>query len=103
MAAPLDRATASAWVADQLARPVADGVLTVVWHSVTRMYWPAEETAAMEDSVAEARGRMALAHISLEHPLSEGPGVPIGLPQVSVDGVVVAETDHHGPPVRWTR
>ena len=99
----LDRATASAWVAEQLARPVDDGVLTVVWHSVTRMYWPAEETAAMEAAVAEARSRVALAHVSLEHPLPEGPGVPVGLPQVAVDGVVVAETDHHGPPVRWTR
>lgn len=36
----IDRERASVWVADQLAEPVAPGVLTVVWHSVTRLYWP---------------------------------------------------------------
>ena len=41
----VDRAPASTWVAQRLSEPVDDGVLTVVWHSVTRLYWPAEETA----------------------------------------------------------
>lgn len=103
-AAPrLDRATASAWVAERLAEPVADDVLTVVWHSVTRLYWPADETAAMEAAIAAARARIPLAHVCLEHPLPDGPGVPVGLPLVEVDGVAVAEADHHGPPVRWIR
>ena len=47
--------------------PVDDDVLTVVWHSVTRMYWPVEETAAMDAAVEEARSRMPLAHVAMEH------------------------------------
>ncbi|WP_392542906.1 DUF2332 domain-containing protein [Oryzobacter telluris] len=101
--APVDRAPAAHWVAEQLARPVDDDVLTVVWHSVTRLYWPTEETAAMEAAVAEARTRIPLAHLCLEHPLPEGTGVPEAMPRVEVDGVAVAEADHHGPPVRWIR
>lgn len=101
--APVDAAPASRWVAEQLRRPVEDGVVTVVWHSVTRMYWPPEETAALEAAVAEARGRGAVAHVTVEHPLPDGPGAPVGMPLVEVDGVVVAQADHHGPPVRWPR
>ena len=51
----VDRAPASLWVAERLADPVADDVLTVVWHSVTRMYWPAEESAAVAAAVDGAR------------------------------------------------
>ncbi len=101
--APVDRAPAARWVTEQLARPVDDDVLTVVWHCVTRLYWPAEETAAMAAAVAEARGRMPLAHLCLEHPLPPGDGLPEVLPVVEVDGVAVAQADHHGPPVRWIR
>lgn len=102
VAAPVDTAPAARWVADQLERPVEEGVLTVVWHSVTRLYWPPEETAAMEAALAQARSRMPLAHVCLEHPLPAGSGVPEAMPRVEVDGVAVAEADHHGPPVRWT-
>ena len=63
----VDRAPASAWVAERLADPVDDDVLTVVWHSVTRLYWPTEETAAMTAAVDEARGRMPLVHVAMEH------------------------------------
>jgi hypothetical protein len=37
----VDRAPASAWLATRLAEPVEPGVLTVVWQSITRQYWPA--------------------------------------------------------------
>src|SRR6188472_1173580 len=57
---PVDRAPASRWVAERLADPVDDDVLTVVWHSVTRLYWPAEETSAMTAAVDEARTRIPL-------------------------------------------
>lgn len=97
----VERARAASWVARRLGEPAPEGVLTVVWHSVTRMYWPAEETAAVEAAVEAARARMPLAHVTLEHPLPEGSGVPVGLPLVEVDGVAVAEGDHHGPPLRW--
>ena len=100
----VDRARASAWVAEQLARPVDDDVLTVVWHSVTRLYWPGEETDAMNAAVEEARGRMPLAHIAMEHhwDAAQGERDP-GMPFVEVDGEVVATCDHHGPPVTLHR
>lgn len=99
----VDAAGAASWVSEQLAAPTADDVLTVVWHSVTRLYWPAEETAATEAAIDAARGRMPLAHVAYEHPLPEGSGAPVGMPLVEVDGRVVAEGDHHGPPLRWPR
>ena len=63
----VDRAPASSWVAERLAEPVDDGVLTVVWHSVTRLYWPPEETAAMTAAVDEARARIPVVHVAMEH------------------------------------
>lgn len=97
----VDRAPASQWVAEQLADPVADDVLTVVWHSVTRMYWPAEESAAVAAAVEEARSRMPVAHVALEHDwaLVDGADAP-GLPLLELDGDVLGVGDHHGPPVR---
>ncbi len=100
----IDRDRASSWVADRLAEPVADGVLTVVWHSVTRLYWPPEETAAVHAAVESARTRMPLAHVAMEHPWGalSGEGDP-GLPVLEVDGATIATCDHHGPPVRLSR
>lgn len=97
----VDRAPASQWVADQLAGPVADDVLTVVWHSVTRMYWPAQESAAVAAAVDGARSRMPVAHVALEHDwaLVDGAKAP-GLPLLELDGEVLGVGDHHGPPVR---
>lgn len=97
----LDRQRAAVWVADQLAEPSRDDVLTVVWHSVTRLYWPAEETAMMNAAVARARQRMPLAHVALEHPWDGlSGGADPGLPAVELDGEVLATADHHGPPIR---
>lgn len=97
----VDRASAADWVTQRLAEPVDPGVLTVVWHSVTRMYWPAEETRRLEQAVAEARGRMPLAHVAMEHAWgSDGlPAGEAGLPTVELDGEVLARCGHHGPPV----
>ncbi|MEO7421431.1 MAG: DUF2332 domain-containing protein [Ornithinibacter sp.] len=98
----LDRERASVWVAARLAEPVAADVLTVVWHSVTRLYWPAAETAAVTAAVDEARTRMPVAHVALEHPWEalSGRDDP-GLPVVELDGEVLATADHHGPPVTF--
>ena len=94
----VDRAPASTWVAQRLAEPVDDGVLTVVWHSVTRLYWPAEETEAMTAAVGEARARIR----GRTSPWSTS-GRPAGddarMPLLTVDDDVVATCDHHGPPV----
>lgn len=96
----VDRAPASTWVAQHLADPVDDGVLTVVWHSVTRLYWPASETEAMTAAVDEARGRLPVVHVALEHRWAATPGEgDPGLPLLTVDDDVVATCDHHGPPV----
>ena len=100
----VDRAPASEWVRERLADPVAEDVLTVVWHSVTRLYWPAEETAAMDAAVDEARSRMPLAHVAMEHRWDAAaderdPGMPL----LEVDGDVLATCDHHGPPVALRR
>ena len=95
----VDRAPASTWVDQRLADPVDDGVLTVVWHSVTRLYWPPEETAAMTEAVDRARGRIPVVHVAMEHPPAPAEGDP-GMPLVTVDDDVVATCDHHGPPVR---
>jgi hypothetical protein len=74
----------------------------VVWHSVTRLYWPAEETEAMTSAVAEARDRMPLAHVAMEHPWKFAQqGSDPGLPLLTLDDEVLATCDHHGPPIRW--
>ncbi|MBR7743855.1 DUF2332 domain-containing protein [Phycicoccus sp. BSK3Z-2] len=99
----IDRARASEWVREQLAQPVASDVLTVVWHSVTRMYWPLEESLAVTAAVEEARDRTAVAHVSMENPWEEGAAAPSvdreHLPVVELDGEVLGTCGHHGPPV----
>ncbi|MEO5610325.1 MAG: DUF2332 domain-containing protein [Ornithinibacter sp.] len=99
----IDTERASTWVANRLAEPVQDGVLTVVWHSVTRLYWPDAETAAMEAAIAKGRRRMSLAHVALEHRWQGAPSDDPGLPVLELDGEVLATADHHGPPVLFTR
>jgi hypothetical protein len=97
----VDRAPASTWVAERLADVVDDDVLTVVWHSVTRLYWPTEETSAMTAAVDEARARIPLVHVAMEHGWPEpGSGDDPGLPLVTVDDDVLATCDHHVPPLR---
>lgn len=95
----LDTERASVWIRDRLAEPVAADVLTVVWHSVTRLYWPAEETAAVTTEVDEARLRMPVAHVALEHRWETASDGDPGLPLVELDGEVLGRADHHGPPV----
>lgn len=94
----VDRAAGAAWVREQLASPAADGVLTVVWHSITRQYWPPEEYAAMLSAVDDARSRMPVVRVALEG----ADPVPWGgtwLPQVEVDDDVIGHCTHHGPPL----
>jgi hypothetical protein len=66
---PVDAAPASSWLAAMLSPPAADGTLTVVWHSITRQYWPAEEIAATSGVLAAARRRMPIAHVAMESPV----------------------------------
>jgi len=96
----VDRATAGAWLQDRLSTPADPGVLTVVWHSVTRMYWSDEETRLVEQVIADARGRMPVAHVAMEHDAPPAGGMPTRLPLVELDGDTLAGCGHHGPPVK---
>ena len=99
----VDRAPASTWLADQLASPTPDDVLTVVWQSITAQYWPAAEQESVASAIENAKSRKPLAHISLEGvpPVQAGGGYTIAEhgPTIMVDDVLVARSHHHGPPV----
>ncbi|MBD3781981.1 MAG: DUF2332 domain-containing protein [Micrococcales bacterium] len=105
--ATVDRAPAGRWLAHRLAEPAPDGVLTVVWHSVTRVYWPVEETEAVGSVIEAARSRMPVAHVSLETPWAawesaSARDVP-HWPRIELDGDLLGTCDHHGPPVHLER
>ena len=92
------RELVSGCLREQLASPVPDGVVTVVWHSITRQYWPPQEYVAMLGAVDEARARMPVVRVALEDPdplPSDGPW----LPQIEVDDDVIGHCTHHGPPL----
>jgi hypothetical protein len=111
----VDQASASSWLASMLESPAADGVLTVVWHSITRQYWPQAEVEATERLLDSARDRMPLAHIAMESPVcrndrseAEPEYRPAELTvQLSVPGgladpapVLLGTVNDHGVPVR---
>jgi hypothetical protein len=112
---PVDQAPASSWLASMLDAGSPDAVLTVVWHSITRQYWPPAEIAATARVLDAARERMPIAHIAMESPVlrddrSEGETEyrPAELTvQLSVPGgvadpapVLLGSVDDHGIPVR---
>ncbi|MEI2777319.1 MAG: DUF2332 domain-containing protein [Tetrasphaera sp.] len=98
----VDRESASRWLARQLTA-APDGVLTVVWQSITAQYWPAQESARVREIVADARSRMPLAHLTMEGvppaQLTGGYDVLAHGPRTELDGQVIARSHHHGPPV----
>ena len=59
----------------------------------------------MDAAVEEARARMPLAHVAMEHRWDAAPGAATtrGCRSSSVDGEVLATCDHHGPPVTLLR
>jgi hypothetical protein len=92
-----------------------DGVLTVVWHSITRQYWPPEEIAATSRVIEAARSRMPIAHIAMESPVlvddrAEGEReyrpaeltVQLSVPGTLADPapVLLGTVADHGVPVR---
>lgn len=103
----VDAAPAGAWLAEQLTVAPPEGVLTVVWHSVTRVYWPVEEARAVDAALADGRTRMPVAHVSMETPWSAWEAAmarPLPrLPRIEVDGDLLGTCDHHGPPVQLER
>jgi hypothetical protein len=112
---PVDRAPAADWLADQLATAPAPDVLTVVWHSITRQYWPADEVARVAALLADAGTRMPIGHIAMESPvLASDPAsdmkgyrppqltVRIAVPGGVADDapVLLGTVADHGVPVR---
>jgi hypothetical protein len=88
---------------------LADGTLTVLWHSITWQYLSTDERQAIRDGVdalgAQANARSPFAHLSLE-PARDGPDSPIKFlvrarswPGGELDNL--GECHPHGPPVNW--
>jgi hypothetical protein len=104
--ARLERTTAAEAVADMT---LADGALTVLWHSITWQYLSDDERAAVRAGIdalgARADAGSPFAHLTLE-PARDGPGAPIRFSvraRVWPGGefAVLAECHPHGPPVNW--
>jgi len=104
--ARLHRVTAADAVAGMT---LADGALTVLWHSITWQYLSDDERAAIRDSVdalaEQADGSSPFAHVTLE-PARDGPGMPIRFlvrarswPGGELQ--LLGECHPHGPPVSW--
>ncbi|HEY5980909.1 MAG TPA: DUF2332 domain-containing protein [Microlunatus sp.] len=76
----VDRASAADWLAAQLAAlPPDPGILTVVWHSVTQLYWPAVEVAAVRATLSAYGRDHRVAEVGMEYPSD---GDPAGKPEV---------------------
>ena len=69
----IDKAAASEWLTGQLAVGEPD-TLTVVWHSITQMYWPPDELAAVERILAGSGAQQRLGEVSLEFDPHGPPG-----------------------------
>jgi hypothetical protein len=68
----VDRAPAGAWLEDRLPERSEASVLTVVWQSITRLYWPAAEVERVRAAVRRAARDMPLAHVSMEYSGDDG-------------------------------
>ena len=88
---------------------LADDALTVLWHSITWQYLPAEQRdavqARVDDLAGHATTRSPFAHLTME-PARNGPGTPIRFlvrarRWPGGDLEILGECHPHGPPVRW--
>lgn len=112
----VDRGGAGQWVEQHLSRHVDDDVVTVVWQSITRMYWPTEESARVESAVNSAAARLPVAHVAMEYPaqgsqqgaeltidrLRLGDSQRQGGPVTAAPRRVIAKVGDHGTPVTLT-
>ena len=103
----VDKASAGPWLADRLAEAASEGVLTVVWQSITRQYWPADEWACVDEVVRRAGQRSAVAHVCMEyprHPGAAGAELTVGWADGSTGQAwheeLVGTVGDHGFPVR---
>ena len=86
---------------------LADGALTVLWHSITWQYLSDDERAAIRDGVdalaAQADSSAPFAHLTLE-PARDGDALKFLARARSWPGgelQVLGECHPHGPPVNW--
>ena len=64
----VDQGSAAAWLEARLAEAPPDDVVTVVWQSITRQYWPADEVERVDELIRHAAERSSVAHVSMEYP-----------------------------------
>lgn len=88
---------------------LADGALTVLWHSITWQYLSDDERAGVLDGAAAlgagADARSPFLHLTLE-PARDGPGSPLKFlvrarRWPGGDLAVLGDCHPHGPPVNW--
>lgn len=103
----VEAAAAGDWLPGCLDVDDEPGTLTVVWNSITALYWPPDEVVRVARVLAAAGERRPLAHVRMEYPdggpvtarpevrstLWDGSGVP---PRHRLLGTA----DDHGVPVR---
>jgi hypothetical protein len=100
----VDRAGAADWLHAELSEAAEPDVLTVVWHSVTRLYWPVAESERVTELVAAAGARVPIAHIAMEHPAAEA-GVPaeltvdLRMPRGDPTSAVLGTVERTGGPI----
>ncbi|MEJ7705843.1 MAG: DUF2332 domain-containing protein [Nocardioidaceae bacterium] len=96
----IDRERAARWLQQQLAEPPTEDVLTVIWQSITKLYWPPEEVQEVEKAIRAARHTRPVAHIAMEFPDSTGRGGASLTVDLGEDGEIpVASVADHGIPV----
>jgi hypothetical protein len=99
----VDKASADAWLGDQL-DAAEDDELTVVWQSITRQYWTDDVVERVDALVGRAGVDAPVAHVSMEYPgdvfraeltlrWSTGSGRPLEHERIGTVG-------DHGFPVR---
>ncbi len=63
----VDAASAGDWLFRQLQGTGEPDELTVIWQSVTRLYWPEAEIAAVDRLLNDRGAERALGHVSMEY------------------------------------
>lgn len=62
------KAPAGQWLERQLSESASEDVLTVVWQSITRLYWPEDEKRYVAEVVERERPWQLVAHVMMEFP-----------------------------------
>ena len=105
-AVEVDRAPAGEWLEQRLPERSALPALTVVWQSITRLYWPAEEVERVRAVVRRWGREVPLAHVSMEYE-DDDTGAALWVDLWPGDGSApsrsrLAVVADHGVPVRLT-